>query len=419
MKILLRQVQITDPASPFNGQVQDIFIEDGIIRRIGSTIRAQSDQEIVQNGLHVSPGWVDVFAHFCDPGYEFKETLQTGAACAAAGGYTDVLVIPNTRPVIDNKGQTEYIIQKSKSLPVTIHPIGAITKNTDGKELAEMYDMHASGIFSFSDGLNPIQSPGVLLKALQYVKAFDGTIIQLPDDKSINPHGLMNEGIVSTRMGLSGKPAMAEELMVARDIKLARYSESSLHFTGISSAKSLEYIQRGKEGGVRITCSVTPHHLVFTEDDLNTYDTNLKVNPPFRTDRDRQALIDAVRNGTADCIASHHAPQDIDSKMSEFEYAKYGMTGLETAYAILNSIAGLSQDKIVSLLSVNPRKIFRIDEATIKEDQKASLTLFDPKKKWTFTESETKSRSKNSPFFGKEFSGRPVGIIHKNQTTLN
>ena len=237
MKILIKQATIVDPSSPFNGQSADIFIEDGMIVKVGNSVSEKADKEISIPGLHVSPGWVDVFANFADPGYEFKETLETGAAAAAAGGYTDVMVIPNTNPVIHNKAGVEYIIQKSKSLPVNVHPIGAITKNTEGKELAEMYDMKNSGAVAFGDGINCVQSAGLLVKALQYVKAFDGILIQMPDDKSINPHGLMNEGIISTQLGLPGKPAMAEELIVARDIKLARYAESKLHFTGVITKK--------------------------------------------------------------------------------------------------------------------------------------------------------------------------------------
>ena len=247
MKILIKQAKIVDPSSPFNKQSPDIFIENGIIKKIAKNIAVKADSEIAHEGLHVSPGWMDVFSNFADPGYEFKETLETGAAAAAAGGYTDVMVIPNTNPVIHNKSGIEYVVQKSKSLPVNIHPIGAITKNTEGKDLAEMYDMRTSGAIAFSDGINCVQASGLLLKALQYVKAFNGTLIQLPDDKSINPHGLMNEGIISTRLGLPGKPSMAEELVIARDLKLARYAESNLHFTGIASQKSLEYIKRGKE----------------------------------------------------------------------------------------------------------------------------------------------------------------------------
>jgi dihydroorotase len=420
MTILIKQARVVDPSSPFNGQITDIFIENGIISKIGNNITAKADRTIVVRGLHVSPGWMDVFANFGDPGYEFKETLETGAAAAASGGYTDVMVIPNTNPVIQSKANVEYIAQKTKQLPVTVHPIGAITKNTEGKELAEMYDMRTSGAIAFSDGINSVQSSGLLVKALQYVKAFDGTIIQLPDDKSIDPHGLMNEGIISTQLGLPGKPAMAEELIVARDIKLTRYAESRLHFTGVSSKKSLEYIKRGKESGAMISCSVTPHHLFFCDEDVKEYDTNLKVNPPLRTKNDRDALRKAIANGTIDCIATHHLPHEYDSKILEFEYAQFGMIGLETSYAALNTaVPGTGQEKWISLLSVNPRKIFGLDEIKIEEGSNAMITLFDPEQKWIVTEKDIHSKSKNSPFIGKELTGKVIGIINKDNVLLN
>jgi len=420
MNLLIKNARVVDPNSPFNSQLADIFIENGIVKNIGKKLSVKADKEISIDGLCVSPGWVDMFANFADPGYEYKESIESGCKAAAAGGFTDVLVIPNTKPVIDTKSQVEYIVQKSRSSPVNVHPIGSVTKNNEGKELAEMYDMKTSGAIAFGDGINCIQSAGLLVKALQYVKAFEGMIIQLPDDKSINAHGLMHEGIVSTQIGLPGKPAMAEELIVARDIKLTRYADSKLHFTGVSAKKSLEYISRGKTGGVNISCSVTPYHLYFTDEDLKTYDSHLKVNPPLRTAEDRDAIKKGIENGTVDCIATHHMPHEADSKETEFEYAKNGMTGLETAYAVLKtSMPALSEDKLIELLAINPRKLLGINKAAIKENEPACFTLFCPGIEWTYEKNNILSRSKNSPFIGKKLTGKVIGIINKDQVHLN
>jgi len=420
MKVLLKQVHITDPASPYQHTRKDIFIADGIIRQIADSINDKADQTVQQDNLYISPGWADPFAHFCDPGYEYRETLQTGAAAAAAGGYTTVMVTPDTKPVLDTKSLIEYVVQQSKYLPVQLLPIGAVTRHIEGKELAEMYDMHASGAAAFGDGLNSIQSAGLLLKALQYVKAVNAVIIQLPDDKTIAPHGLMNEGIVSTRLGLPGKPMMAEELVVARDIKLVRYAGSRLHFTGISSPKSLEYIRRAKDSGLDVTCSVTPFHLAFCDEDLAGYDTNLKVNPPLRTKKDRDALREAVADGTVDCIATHHLPRDWDSKTCEFEYAKNGMIGLETCYGVLKTtLPQVSEDRWVELLSLNTRKIFGLETPVITENAKAMLTLFQPGATYRYTKEQVKSKSRNSPFIDQQLTGKALGIINGDRIVLN
>ena len=430
MKILIQKVNIIDRNSPHNGTIRDILIEDGRIRAIGQDISAdrsgagvaggKPDIVIDQPGLCVSPGWVDIFSNFGDPGYEYKETLETGAAAAAAGGYTDVFVIPNTKPVVDSKSQVEYIRRGSASLPVNIWPIGAMTRALEGKDLAEMYDMRASGAVAFSDGTSPVQSAGLLLKGLQYVKAFGGTIIQIPDDKTVGAGGLMHEGIISTRLGLPGKPMMAEELMVARDIKLARYTESKIHFTGVSSPRSLEYIRRAKESGLSVSCSVTPYHLFFTDADLVNYDTNLKVYPPLRDKSSVETLRNAVAEGLVDCISSHHLPHEFDSKVLEFEYAKYGMTGLETAYAVVQTVLpGLNAQRIADLFSFQPRKLFEMDQPGISEGQTAVLTFFNPEGQTLPEEKTTKSRSKNSPFFGKPLKGRVIGVVNGEKLSLN
>jgi dihydroorotase len=417
MEIILRQVKIIDPSSPFHQQTTDILIENGIIKEVGQ-LNVSTAQQINIDGLHVSLGWLDVFSNFCDPGFEYKETLDTGASAAAAGGYTDVMVLPNTSPVVHNKGSVEYIVQRSKGFAVNVHPIAAITKNTEGKELAEMYDMHQSGAVAFSDGTNPIQSSGLLVKALQYLKAIDKVVIQLPDDKSISPSGLINEGIVSTQLGLPGKPAIAEEVIIARDIELLRYTNSKIHFTGISTAKSVELIRQAKQEGLLVTCSVTPYHLCFTDEDLTDYDTNLKVNPPLRSKEDQQALKQALLDGTVDCIATHHLPQDIDHKIVEFEYAHFGMVGLETGFAVIRTcFPELGLEKIIELLATKPRSVFDLQKDSINKNSAACLTLFLPDVKWTVN--DLHSKSKNSPFIGKQLTGKPVGIINKDKVFLN
>lgn len=420
MKILVRQVTIADPNSPFNGQVTDILIHGAQIAKIAPQISDTADEIIEADGLCVSPGWVDIFSHFCDPGYEYKETLETGADAAAAGGFTHVFVLPNTQPVVDSKTQVEYISQKSRSLPVTIHPLGAITKGIEGKDLAEMYDMKNSGAIAFSDGISPVQSPGLFLKALQYVKAFDGVLVQLPLDKSIGAGGLINEGVISTRLGLPGIPSLAEEVIIKRDIDLLRYTQSRLHITGISTKNSLALIAAAKKEGLNISCSVTPYHLFFCDEDLQTYDTNLKVNPPLRSKEDMLALRDAVVNGLVDCIASHHMPQDWDNKVCEFEYAKNGMTGLETSFAVVNHLLPeLTPARIAALYSLSARNIFHLPITAIAEGNTAELTLFTQKEKTQISKSRLKTESSNTPFLDRELDGKILGIIHKGKLTLN
>ncbi len=421
MKVLIKQATIVCASSPLNGLSKDILIDNGIIASIGNNVDDKEARIIQQQGLHVSIGWLDIFSHFCDPGFEYRETLESGANAAAAGGFTDVMVLPNTNPAVHNKSQVEYIVQKAKSLPVNIYPVGAVTKNAEGNELAEMYDMRQSGAVAFSDGVNAIQNSGLMIKALQYVKTFDGTIIQIPDDRGIAPGGLMNEGVVSTQLGLPGKPMMAEELIVARDIKLARYADSRLHFTGVSSAKSLEYIKRAKEGGIKVSCSVTPYHLFFTDEDLRNYDTNLKVAPPLRNKANQAALLNALQDGTIDCIASHHIPQNYDNKVCEFEYAKNGMIGLESLFGVVWSMVN-SQWSIVDAierLSIAPRKIFGLPVPVIEEKAAACITLFNPNAEYVFDETMIASKSKNSAFGGKQLKGKVVGIVNKGQIILN
>lgn len=420
MKLLLKQVIISDINSPYNGQAKDLLIINGVIRQIEDALSVEDAKIIQKEKVFVSPGWVDIFSHFNDPGFEYKETLESGSKAAISGGYTKVFVLPNTQPSISNKAAVEYIVQKSKQLPIDILPLASISKGVEGKELSEMYDMHQSGAVAFSDGLQPVQSPGLLLKALQYIKAINGVVVQLPLDKSISKFGLMNEGITSTRLGLPGIPAIAEELIISRDIELAKYSDSKLHITGISTARSLAIVKKARENGVNVTCSVTPFHLIFCDEDLVDYDANLKTDPPLRTRNDMMALRNAVAEEHIECIASHHLPQNWDNKFCEFEYAAPGMIGLETTFMVINSLfPDLPVDALIRLLSSNARKIFGLNNASIEIGGKAELTLFSNDEESIYETGKVKSRSGNSPFIGKSFKGKALGIINKEGLYLN
>jgi dihydroorotase len=411
MSVLIKQARIICQGSPFNGQVKDIFIENGAIRSIGDNISTGSTYVVNDTSVCVSIGWMDVFAQFGDPGFEYRETIESGTAAAAAGGFTDVMLMPNTSPAIHNKSQVGYILQKAAFAAVTVHPAGAITKNAEGKELAEMYDMRQAGATAFSDGTKSIQSPGLLLKALQYVQAFDGTIIQLPDDKTIAPNGLMNEGITSTQLGLPGKPAIAEELMIARDIELLRYTGSRLHITGISTQKGIELVAAAKAEGLHISCSAAAHHLFFCDEDMVTYDTNLKLNPPLRSRTDMLALRKAVADGLVDCIASHHQPQHSDAKDCEFEYAAAGMISLQTVFATALA-AGISAEKFVEMQTAGARSIFGMAVPQLAEGAAACITIFSPAAETGFAKENNRSLSANSPFLNSTLKGRVYGIIN-------
>lgn len=420
MTILLKQVKIADALSPFNGLVKDILLKDQSIVSITDKYEGNADQTIDIVNTIVSPGFVDPFVHFCDPGMEHRETLASGAAAAKQGGFTTVFALPNTNPVIDNKSQVSYIKQHSQTLPLHILPIGALSKKLEGKDLAEMIDMHANGAVAFSDGLHPVQSTLLFLKALQYVKAFDGVVIQMPIDKSLGSLGLMNEGILSTKLGLPGIPAIAEELIIYRDIELLRYTQSKLHITGVSTAKGINLISAAKKEGLQISCSVTPYHLFYSEEDLHNYDTLLKVFPPLRTKNDQQALLAALENGIVDCISAHHMPQDWDGKTIEFENAKAGIASIETSFSVVNHLLPkLATDKIAALFSTNARNLFGLPTATIEEGAVAELTLFSTTETTCLKVEDSKSKSANSPFWNKTFNGKIIGTYIKGSIHTN
>lgn len=419
MAVLLRQATVTDPRSPHHGSTVDILVDGGIIQEISAHIDVDeagfSAEQIISSSAsgYVSPGWVDIFADYRDPGFEQKETIATGLATAAKGGFTDVLLLPNTQPVTDGRAGIQYALQQSQGASVRLHPMGTISQGAEGKALAEMLDMRSQGAVAFTDGWKPVQNSGLMLKTLEYVKAFDGLVVQMPVDQSLSAGGLMHEGIRSTRLGMPGIPSLAESLIVHRDIELARYAGSRLHITGVSAAESVALIRRAKADGVDVTCSVTPYHLLLTDKALNTYDSAYKVTPVLRTEADQQALIAALADGTIDCIASHHRPQDWDAKAKEFEYAGEGMAVQEIVFSLVMKAVGqtVPLDRIIDAMSVAPRRIFGLPPVRIEKGSAARLTIFDPSLSYTFDLQSSPSLARNNPFGGAEFNGKTQQII--------
>lgn len=423
MSLLLKNARIIDPNSPHNGKTTDVLIENGVIRAIKAGIKTEKGIRAIESpNLHVSPGWFDMQANFRDPGFEHKEDLASGMSAAAAGGFTGVAVMPSTHPPVHTKAEVEYIINKTSGIssPVQVHPIGAISHNLEGKDISEMYDMHLSGAVAFSDDKKPVTNSGLLMRALLYAKNFNGLVIAHCDDKSISQDGKMNEGVTSTRLGLKGIPSLAEELMVARNIYLAEYTGTRIHFANISSARSVELIREAKAKGLEITASVNAHHLALDETLLEDFDTNYKVAPPLRTKADVDTLRKAVSDGTIDAIASDHTPEDVESKVVEFDHAAFGILGLETAYALVNTHKGkLRTEVLVNRLAVRPREILNLPVPTIAEGEKANITFFDPDMEWTLEAQHLRSKSRNTPFLGTRFKGKVLGVYNRKQAVIN
>ena len=416
MTILIKQATILSPTSTHHRKKRDILVQDGIIQKIATKITAKATKTISEKDVFVSTGWVDLFADFCDPGHEYKEDLESGMAAAKAGGYTHVCIVPNTEPCISNKAQVEYVAKKSGGNGINLIPIGSVSKDTDGAQLAEMYDMGNAGAKLFGDGKKSIQSAGLLLKALQYLKTIDGTLIQVPDTKSISEHGLMNEGVASTTLGMPGIPDIAEHIQIQRDITLCEYAESRIHFAGVTTKKSIDLITQAKKRGVNITCSVSPYHLLFTDEDLVHYDSNFKLFPPLRDDSERKYLIKALKEGKIDAVASHHFPQDVDAKNVEFAYAQDGMISLQIMLPMLLQ-AGLTPEEIVNATTGAFKSVAGIS-AKIEETATADLTIFSLTGSTIFTQETNLSKSGNTPYLGQTLVGKIIGTILGHQTTI-
>ncbi len=421
MHLVIQGVTIIDPTSPFHQKVKDIRIVEGMITEIADHISDNAGTQILDfSGKYISPGWFDMLASFGDPGHEQKESLQSGSDAAAAGGFTSVVLMPNTNPSLHSKSEIEYIINKSAGQIVTMYPCGAITKNRAGIELTEMYDMRNAGAIAFTDADDSIADAGIMLRSLLYVKSFNGVVINIPNDHKIVGNASVNEGLMSTQLGMYGMPDVLEELMVIRDIKLAAYTNSKVHIGIVSSARSIPHIREAKQNGIQVTASVSAYQLYFDENELHDYNANFKVNPPLRTQHDIHALIDALKDGTIDVICSYHLPHESDAKDLEFEYAAYGMETLEATFGAANKILNnhLSTTQLIEKLSINPRKILDIEIPTIKENGRAELTVFDTTTSYTFETGDIRSRSKNSGFKGRDLIGKPFAIFHQNNLKL-
>lgn len=414
-KILIKNATIIDPAVKQNGKTRDILIENGIITEIKRDIPSKRGVKLIDAaGGYVSPGWIDIGVQTGDPGFEHRETLQTVTRAAAAGGFTGIACQPNTLPVVHSKSEVLYLQHRSKESLVDVLPIGAISYECKGKDMTEMYDMHDSGALAFSDGKYPIQDAGLMLRSLQYVKAFDGLIINHPQEESISHDAHLHEGVVSTTLGMRGFPSIAEALMLKRDIDLLEYSDSRLHVTNISTKEGVELLKKAKERGLNITGSTPIMNLIFEDKDLLSFDTNLKVLPPLREKTDREALIKGLKTGVLDYVSANHIPLEEETKLLEFPYAKFGAIGLQTVFPLLNTHLSrkFSIEEMVNFLAINPRKILRLPIPKIAKKEVANLTVFHPDQTWTFEAANILSKSKNTSLIGTTFKGKVLGVVN-------
>lgn len=416
MKLIIREAKIIDPHSPFHNTKADILIVDGFIAKIALSIPNEEQiEELIRKNLHVSQGWFDSSVSLGEPGFEDRETITNGLNVAAKSGFTSIALQPNSDPIIDNQSQISFLKSKAIGSAVQLYPIAALTKNSEGKDMAELYDMQKAGAIAFGDYNKSLDNANLLKIALQYVQDFDGLVIAFPQDEKIKGNGVANEGIVSTRLGLKGIPNLAEELQIARNLFLLEYTGGKLHIPTISTEKSASLIKAAKAKGLNVSCSVAIHNLVLTDEKLESFDTRYKVSPPLRTEQDRKALIERILDGTIDMITSDHNPIDIEHKKMEFDAAKNGTIGLESAFGALMTVLPL--DVVIEKLTAG-KTIFGIEKATISEGAKANVSLFSPEGKTTFTKASILSKSKNSAFLGTEIQGTVYGIVNQDQLIL-
>jgi dihydroorotase len=421
MNLLIKSARIIDSNSKHHKKIMDVFIKNGKIEKISKSIKSCKESvasgkeiEFAANNLHLSPGWFDLHANFSEPGNEQKETLESGSNAAKKGGFTGVMIMPNTTPSLDNKGMIKYILNASKGNIVDLLPAGNLTKNQEGNDIVEMHDMNKAGCLAFTDDKYSIKRNEVLKIAMLYSKDCNALIMNYPNENSIANDGYMHEGNVSTKLGLKGIPALAEEMMVDRDISICEYTNSRFHLSYLSTKKSVEKVKKAKAKGLNITADVVLHNLFLTDEAVNNFDTRFKVMPPLRTAKDNKALIKALKDGTIDIITTDHSPQDEEHKKIEFDNAADGIIGLESAFGLLGKhlLPHLELSQLIDKIAINPRKILGINQATLTEGNTANITLFNPDLEWEFTKGDIKSKSNNTPFVGEKLKGKALAIFN-------
>ena len=406
---LLKNITVLDKSSEHNGKKVNVLIENGKIAKIGTAVEDAAAETIDFSGSYLAPGFCELYVNINDPGFEYREDITSVANAAIAGGFTTICATADNHPITQSKAQVEYILNNAKNTPVSILPIGAVTENFDGKTPTEMLDMHYAGAIAFSDVPHSVKDSGVLLRALQYVQPFNGLIITMPFDKTLVGDGQVNESEVSVRMGMKGITNLSEYSMVQRDIELLKYTGGKLHFVGISTSESIDLIRKAKAEKLNVTCSVFVHHLISDENEVKNFDSNYKVFPPLRTKDDQQALIKGLKDDTVDCISTQHTPLNIDEKNVEFEVADFGIIGLETAFGLLYKRLEneISKEKLIELLSVNPRKIINQTAST------TDFIILNFEEEWILTDKNSKSKSRNSPYLNTPLKGKVKAVFSK------
>jgi len=404
----------------------DIRIKDGVIKKIGEALKAGEDEAVHDfDGAFVSPGWIDMHVHLREPGYEHKETIKTGCEAASFGGFTAVACMPNTNPPIHTRDVVEFILKKAEATPVDVYPIACVTKEREGKSIAEMGDLKDGGAVAFSDDGDPVYNSQVMRIALEYSSMLGMPVINHEEDLKLSRPGHMNEGKVATRLGLDGTPGIAEEVMIARDILLAEYTGGHIHVAHISTKNAVDLVRQAKKKGIKVTTEVCAHHFDLTDEEIEKrhFDTNCKMHPPLRTQEDVDAMIEGLADGTIDAICTDHAPHAIEEKEVEFIYAPNGIIGLETAWPVTNKrlfqTKKLNLQQLMDKLVYNPRNILNIEAPAIEEGATANLTIFNTDETWTFDVKEVRSKSKNSPYLGRQMTGRALAVFNKGQLVLN